>query len=170
MPAKRKTDPRNDRPDHQPGHRQEYERNRKKILASQTVCAICGRPVDRSLKFPHPWAATVDHIVPVTRGGHPSDISNLQLAHFRCNRWKYDRIQTDEQSKAEEGKTDHYQDGRKLPDLSKPRFGLPWSIDWTAYRYDPGTHESNSAELAEKAERIRETGFQLSIEGITPNR
>lgn len=59
---------------------------------SQDVCAICGRPVDKSLKNPHPLAATVDHIIPIAKGGHPSDISNLQLAHRQCNRAKSDKI------------------------------------------------------------------------------
>lgn len=35
---------------------------------------------------------TVDHIIPISRGGHPSDISNLQLAHWICNRMKSNKI------------------------------------------------------------------------------
>jgi 5-methylcytosine-specific restriction endonuclease McrA len=34
----------------------------------------------------------VDHIIPVSKGGHPSDLSNLQLAHRCCNRQKSDRL------------------------------------------------------------------------------
>jgi len=66
--------------------------NRKTILASQELCAICGKPVDKTLKAPHPMSATVDHIVPISKGGHPSDISNLQLAHRVCNRAKSDKV------------------------------------------------------------------------------
>lgn len=76
------------RPDHDGTHRKQYERNRKIIFATQKFCAICGRPVDFSLKYPDPYSPTVDHIVPVIKGGHPSDLDNLQLAHFRCNRLK----------------------------------------------------------------------------------
>ena len=34
----------------------------------------------------------IDHIIPVAKGGHPSDISNLQLAHWCCNRQKSDKL------------------------------------------------------------------------------
>ena len=68
-----------------------YEANRRLIIASQEVCGICGMPVDKTLKSPHPMSATVDHIIPVAKGGHPSDINNLQLAHRSCNRAKSDK-------------------------------------------------------------------------------
>ena len=67
-------------------HRSQFDKNRKKIYATQTICGICGKPVDFSLKFPDPMSPTIDHIIPVAKGGHPSDIDNLQLAHFYCNR------------------------------------------------------------------------------------
>ncbi len=79
------------RPDKDGSHRAAFDKNKKKIYATETVCAICGRPVDFSLKFPHPMSATIDHIVPVSKGGHPSDIDNLQLAHLSCNRAKSDK-------------------------------------------------------------------------------
>lgn len=80
------------RPDRDGKHQAQYDKNRRRVLATQTVCAICGKPVDFSLKFPHPLSATVDHIIPVSKGGHPSDISNLQLAHRYCNRLKSDKL------------------------------------------------------------------------------
>lgn len=80
------------RSDHSGTHERPYRRNRKKILMTQSVCAICGRPVDMSLKAPDPMSATVDHIIPVSKGGHPSDINNLQLAHWICNRMKSDKL------------------------------------------------------------------------------
>ena len=82
----------NTRPDHDGAHRLAYERNKKKILATQTICGICGKPVDKSLKYPNAMSPTVDHIIPINRGGHPSDIDNLQLAHFICNRQKSDNF------------------------------------------------------------------------------
>lgn len=72
--------------------RAQYESNRKRILATQWVCGICGRPVDKTLRFPHPMSATVDHIIPVDKGGALSDMDNLQLAHFSCNRQKSDKL------------------------------------------------------------------------------
>ncbi len=73
------------RPDRDGTHRTQFDRNKKKIYATQTVCGICGKPVDFSLKYPHPLSACVDHIIPVAKGGHPSDLENLQLAHWTCN-------------------------------------------------------------------------------------
>ena len=83
---------RNNRPDRTPGNRGAYEAARQKILKTQTICALCGKPVDFSLKYPHPLSATIDHIIPVSKGGHPTDISNLQLAHRCCNRAKSDKL------------------------------------------------------------------------------
>lgn len=80
------------RPDKEGPHRVQYEKNRKRIFATQTVCAICGKPVDFSLKSPHPLSATIDHIIPLDKGGHPSDIDNLQLAHRCCNRQKSNKL------------------------------------------------------------------------------
>ena len=51
------------RPDKDGTHRAAFDKNKKRIYATQTVCALCGRPVDFSLKFPHPMSATIDHIV-----------------------------------------------------------------------------------------------------------
>ena len=82
----------NTRADHIGEHRTAFEKNRKRIIASQNTCGICGNPVDPSYKYPHPLSAVVDHIVPINKGGHPSDISNLQLAHRWCNRQKSDKL------------------------------------------------------------------------------
>ena len=59
------------RADKKGAHRANYERNRKRILATQNTCGICGHLVDFSLKTPHPMSATVDHIIPIAKGGHP---------------------------------------------------------------------------------------------------
>lgn len=80
------------RTDRTPGNRGAFEAARQKILKTQTVCGICGKPVDFSYKYPHPLSPTVDHIIPVSKGGHPSDLANLQLAHRCCNREKADKL------------------------------------------------------------------------------
>lgn len=72
--------------------RAQFETNRARVLATQTICGICGKPVDKSLKFPDRMCATVDHIIPVDRGGAKSDIDNLQIAHFCCNRQKSNKL------------------------------------------------------------------------------
>lgn len=73
-------------------HRSAFEKNKKRIYATQNVCAICGELVNFDLKYPHPLSPSVDHIIPISKGGHPSDIDNLQLAHFHCNRQKADKM------------------------------------------------------------------------------
>lgn len=69
-----------------------FQKLSKIVYNSQTVCAICGRPVDFSRKFPDPWSKTIDHIIPVSKGGNPLDLDNLQLAHLQCNRMKSTKL------------------------------------------------------------------------------
>ena len=80
------------RPDRDGTHRGQFEKNKKRIYATQTTCGICGKPVDMTLKYPNPMAKCIDHIIPLAKNGHPSDINNLQLAHWTCNRQKSDKI------------------------------------------------------------------------------
>jgi 5-methylcytosine-specific restriction endonuclease McrA len=68
---------------------------RKWVLASQDICALCGKPVDKSLPAGHPMAPEVDEIIPVSRGGSPYERSNLQLAHRCCNNRKSNRMPGD---------------------------------------------------------------------------
>ncbi len=113
------------RPDQDGTHRMAFERNKKKIYATQTVCGICGRPVDFTLKYPHPLSPCIDHIMPIAKGGHPSDIDNLQLAHWTCNRQKSDKLLRARQA---QGAADN-------EGLVSNRL-LPQSMDWAAYRAD----------------------------------
>ena len=108
------------RPDKDGTHRTQADRNRKKIMLTQTVCGICGKPVDKDLRYPHPLSPCVDHIVPVAKGGHPSDLSNMQLAHWTCNRMKSDRLLRPNKKASE----DEVLSNRVLPQ----------SCDWLAYR------------------------------------
>lgn len=68
-----------------------YNRNRKIIIATQDICAICGKPVDKKIKSPDPMSATIDHIIPLTKGGS-NELDNLQLAHRCCNLVKSDKV------------------------------------------------------------------------------
>ena len=70
----------------------QYQKAKKIIFASQSVCGICGRPVDFDKKFPDPWSATINHIIPVIKGGDPTSLENLQLAHSYCNRQKSTKL------------------------------------------------------------------------------
>ena len=57
------------------------------------VCGICGEEVDLTLRIPNRMRASVDHIMPRSRGG-TNDPMNLQLAHLQCNAVKSDRVDT----------------------------------------------------------------------------
>jgi len=110
------------RPDREKGARGAFEAARMRVLKTQTICGICGKPVDFSYRAPHPLSPTVDHIIPVSKGGHPSDISNLQLAHRCCNREKSDKLLNLKQIKAKD-------DSELVPnDL------LEQHCDWKRYR------------------------------------
>ena len=72
--------------------KQQYYRNRKKILANEDRCYICGGEVDKTLPAYHPMSAEIDHIIPVSKGGDPSVMENLGLCHRKCNRAKSDKM------------------------------------------------------------------------------
>jgi hypothetical protein len=55
------------------------------------VCKLCGRPVDKSLLYPNPMSATIDHVIPLAKQGEDTP-DNVQLAHFICNSYKRDEI------------------------------------------------------------------------------
>ena len=107
------------RPDQNGVHRGMFERNKRKTYATQEVCGICGRPVDLKLKYPHPLSPCIDHIIPIAKGGHPSDLDNLQLAHWTCNRQKSDKL------------IDR-QEVKEIQTISNRV--LPQSMDWRHYR------------------------------------
>jgi 5-methylcytosine-specific restriction endonuclease McrA len=54
-------------------------------------CKLCNLPLKMAAKFPHPLSPTLDHIIPLNKGGHHLYV-NLQAAHFRCNTAKGDRV------------------------------------------------------------------------------
>lgn len=53
-------------------------------------CHICGRMTDKTKVVPHLKAPTIDHIVPLARGGK-HERSNCRTACFSCNAKKQDR-------------------------------------------------------------------------------
>ena len=110
------------RADKEGAHRVALAKNRKIIYATQKVCGICGKPVDFSLKYPDPLSPTIDPIIPIIRGGHPSALENLQLAHWTCNRQKADKLQRSTN-----------QNTTIQADVLSNRI-LPQSRDWSKYR------------------------------------
>lgn len=53
------------------------------------ICQICGQPVMYDKFINDSWGATIDHIVPLSKGG-PHSMDNCQLAHRICNSLKAD--------------------------------------------------------------------------------
>lgn len=53
-------------------------------------CQLCCLPIDPEVAWPDPMSASVDHIVPLARGGLHA-MSNVQSAHLGCNCRKGDR-------------------------------------------------------------------------------
>ena len=104
-------------------HRTAYERNKKIILRTQKICGICGCPVDKKIKYPSPMSPSVDHIIPLEKNGHPSDLGNLQLAHWYCNRQKAAKLFDSgiARTKLESGEVVNNDD-------------LPQSMDWSMYK------------------------------------
>jgi 5-methylcytosine-specific restriction endonuclease McrA len=55
------------------------------------TCGICGEPIFRCFKHPHSFSLSVDHILPLARGGSDA-LTNKQLAHLGCNSRKRDSL------------------------------------------------------------------------------
>ena len=55
------------------------------------ICQLCGDPIDPALDRRALLGATIDHTVPLSRGGADTR-ANVKTAHNRCNRQKSARI------------------------------------------------------------------------------
>lgn len=106
------------RADRQGAHRVAFDKNRKILIKTHNTCGICGKPINTKLKPPDPLSPVVDHIIPINKGGHPSSIENLQLAHATCNRQKSDKL---------------FNNVKEEPKVLGNR-NLPKSLEWTSYR------------------------------------
>lgn len=69
--------------------------------ASSRTCCLCGESINPDLKSPDPMSLTVEHKVPIARGGR-HDIDNIDFAHRVCNSSKGART------------TEEYMERRKL--------------------------------------------------------
>ena len=65
---------------------------KRAIQTKDPYCAICGKFIDTTLPAFDPLACEADHIIPISRGGAPYELSNIQLTHSRCNRKKGAKI------------------------------------------------------------------------------
>ena len=55
------------------------------------TCGLCAEPVDPALAWPDPMSASLDHILPLSRGGSHTS-ANVQCAHLSCNVRKGNRV------------------------------------------------------------------------------
>lgn len=55
------------------------------------ACGICREPVDSTVRHPDPLSKSIDHIVPLARGGL-HEARNAQVAHLICNIRKGSRL------------------------------------------------------------------------------
>jgi 5-methylcytosine-specific restriction endonuclease McrA len=55
-------------------------------------CHLCGKVIPKTTKYPNPQSFSLDHVVPLVRGGRHSYV-NVRAAHLRCNLSKHDRAQ-----------------------------------------------------------------------------
>ena len=68
-----------------PRDTRQWRRLRQRVLRGATHCAICHRPLDFNARPCSRWAPSVDHIIPLARGGLPFALANLQACHYSCN-------------------------------------------------------------------------------------
>lgn len=60
------------------------------INAHGTNCHICEGFIDFSLTWPHPKSKSMDHVIPIAKGG-THVLANVKLAHLTCNLRKSDK-------------------------------------------------------------------------------
>lgn len=77
------SNPRNGRP---------YRRLVAAVKALGDPCARCGHNIDPALDPRHPMSFTLDHVVPLARGGSLLDPANARSMHRRCNSAKGARL------------------------------------------------------------------------------
>lgn len=57
----------------------------------QWKCQICGEAINREAQHPSPMSRSVDHRIPIARGGAHTR-ANCQAAHLRCNLRKHAKL------------------------------------------------------------------------------
>lgn len=55
------------------------------------ICHLCNEPVDMSLSRRSHFGATLDHVIPISKGGLDTE-ANVKLAHWICNVRKSDKL------------------------------------------------------------------------------
>ena len=74
-------------------HTTRRNRHRRQVAKGHPPCHLCGEPIDYKADWLHPLSFTIDHIIPIARGG-ADELANLAPAHRKCNRDKADGPKT----------------------------------------------------------------------------
>lgn len=73
-------------------HGQKHGYSAKQLANRDGIeCKICDKPVDMTLVHPDLMRGSVDHIIPLSRGGS-NEPDNVQLTHLHCNIKKNNRL------------------------------------------------------------------------------
>lgn len=102
-----------------------FEHNRNVLRKTSTICALCGMPLDKSLKYPHPLSTSIDHIIPVALGGR-STLDNLQATHLQCNKEKGKKILINSKGQLDTTTLPHTSNAEKNKKI-------PQYLDWSNY-------------------------------------
>lgn len=66
--------------------RKKFQRLRKIRIEEQNgICPICGKMLTYE-------ESSVDHIIPISKGGSKSDSKNIQAVHIECNKIKSGKL------------------------------------------------------------------------------
>lgn len=124
----------NTRPDHDGPDRGIFAHNKTILRKTATICALCGLPLDKSLKYPDPMSVSIDHIIPISLGGK-STLDNLQAAHLICNKSKGQKILVNPNTQGTTPGTGENNQNKNLyvANPTKDVSSIPQSIDWRNY-------------------------------------
>jgi hypothetical protein len=73
------------------GARREKYKDKDIFERDNWRCQVCGEKVNCKRQAPHSKAPTIDHIVPLSKGGADAP-DNVQCAHFECNCKKNNKL------------------------------------------------------------------------------
>lgn len=81
-----------------PRNGRRYRRLCSEQRAMRLPCWWCGEQIRYDITgleaSKHPWAFTLDHLIPLSRGGDLLDPANARSAHRRCNSARGNRTTT----------------------------------------------------------------------------
>lgn len=60
------------------------------------ACYLCQLPIDPALAWPHPQSKSIDHVIPICRGGEDT-AANKRATHLGCNWSKNYRLPSEYQ-------------------------------------------------------------------------